>query len=328
VKKELPSLNEVLDDVVCHRVPLSDARKDLLRFLRIITSADPVLQVFPRTSHAFIDAYLRSSTILMDPRIPQTAPSLHLILDHISSFSQDVRTHINKLISEILHQAKNIVAMITTSAMEQSFTPINDGLRYKETGVYYGGPQIRHRPTYPQLDAATDTNLEDQNTCNKYYADIHKKSGGISVIWCQHGIAVGFHIIPKAEGRNDVFSAIYTRWATAPKLVVYDFACQLHTYCMRREPYFFADTHFAVDAFHFSKNHKKCSEAYNIRFFMEAATIYRGVKDTSAEVGNSGLAGIRKSISYMGQERAMSYIRIRLEVMNRMKIQRLRKNLW
>ena len=43
---------------------------------------------------------------------------------------------------------------------------------------------------------------------------------------------MGFHIIEKAEGRNDVFSAVYTRWKEAPKMIIYDFSCQLEKYCM------------------------------------------------------------------------------------------------
>ena len=167
--------------------------------------------------------------------------------------------------------------------------------------------------------------------CNKYYslANLNKKkSGGILALWCPHGIAVGFHMVPKAEGRNDVFSAIYTRWERAPKLVIYDYSCQLHVYCMRREPQFWHNTMFAVDSFHYSKSHRRCSEAYNMRFIADIIPAYASVKDTSAEVGNSSLASIRKSIRYMGQRRAMAFIKLRLEILNRMKIKKMRKRMW
>jgi hypothetical protein len=38
---------------------------------------------------------------------------------------------------------------------------------------------------------------------------------------CLHGLVRGFHVIPKAEGRNDVFTPIITRWSVAPELVIY-----------------------------------------------------------------------------------------------------------
>ena len=40
--------------------------------------------------------------------------------------------------------------------------------------------------------------------------------------WCLHSVCIGFHCIPKGEGRNNVFSAIFTRWERAPKVVIYD----------------------------------------------------------------------------------------------------------
>ena len=37
--------------------------------------------------------------------------------------------------------------------------------------------------------------------------------------WCSHSIAYGFHCISNAEGRNNVFSALYTHWRMAPNWV-------------------------------------------------------------------------------------------------------------
>ena len=72
--------------------------------------------------------------------------------------------------------------------------------------------------------------------CQKYYSQYgeNRLTGGIMAVWCTHSICYGFHCIPQAEGRNDVFSAIYTRWEKAPEVVVYDFACALQPYCMTR----------------------------------------------------------------------------------------------
>ena len=36
------------------------------------------------------------------------------------------------------------------------------------------------------------------------------------------------------------------QWPTAPKVVVYDFACQLAPYCLMREPNFFRNTRFRM----------------------------------------------------------------------------------
>jgi hypothetical protein len=73
---------------------------------------------------------------------------------------------------------------------------------------------------------------QPEKPCQKYVNYMSKQTGGIMIIWCRHRICVGFHIFEKGEGRNDVFSPIYTRWPRAPRIVVYDFACQLMPYCM------------------------------------------------------------------------------------------------
>lgn len=36
------------------------------------------------------------------------------------------------------------------------------------------------------------------------------------------------------------------RFTTAPEVVIYDNACALHSYCLRRAPHFFRDTVFKV----------------------------------------------------------------------------------
>jgi hypothetical protein len=52
-------------------------------------------------------------------------------------------------------------------------------------------------------------------------------AGGIFTFMCVHGLCIGHHIIPKAEGRNDPFTVLRTRFKVPPKIVIYDFACQL-----------------------------------------------------------------------------------------------------
>ncbi len=56
----------------------------------------------------------------------------------------------------------------------------------------------------------------------------------------KHGVCLGYHIVPKSEGLNDPFSAVYCHWSKAPKLMIGDFNCRFHTYAMYRETNFFA----------------------------------------------------------------------------------------
>ena len=194
-----------------------------------------------------------------------------------------------------------------------------------QTGVYYGRPRVRIRPEYPNL--AGDKNVDRAVVteagaggigCNKFYEAYGKKgqTGGLMAAWCQHCVCLGFHCVPKGEGWNDVFSAIYTRWEKAPKVVVYDFACALGPYCMLREPAFFANTRFLIDGFH-SKGHTRCTKACFISAYKENTPMLHAVNSSAAECGNGGLVCIRRPLSYMTQRHAIMYAYTYLASWNR-----------
>ena len=141
-------------------------------------------------------------------------------------------------------------------------------------------------------------------------------------VWCTHSVCYGFHCIPRGEGRNDVFSALITRWAKPPKRVVYDFACALGPYCMTREPDFFADTLFVIDRFH-AKGHTKCSPAAFLSTYSDVDPRLDHINSSAAECGNSGLSRIRKSVSYMSQDHAITYTKCFLSIWNRLRVRSL-----
>jgi hypothetical protein len=192
-----------------------------------------------------------------------------------------------------------------------------------QTGCCYSMPQIRHRPKYPNL--RYDVRQESKNTlrgqCSKYFQQYGKQklTGGIMAVWCTHSVCYGFHFIPVGEGRNDVFSAIYTRWEVAPRRIVYDFACALGPYAMSREPEFFKNTKMAIDRFH-ATNHSTCSSASFLETYMAVDPRLAPINTSAAECGNKGLGRIRKSVSYMTQQRAIVYTKVFLSVWNRLRI--------
>jgi len=142
------------------------------------------------------------------------------------------------------------------------------------------------------------------------------------VAWCTHSVSYGFHCIPIGEGRNDVFSALYTRWEKAPEIIVYDFACALQPYCVLREPDFFQDTLFTIDAFH-APDHTKCCPSAFLTTYCETDPRLLSLNSSAAECGNGGLARMRKSVSYMGQDRAVIYTKVFLCIWNRLRIRRM-----
>ncbi|KAG6822380.1 hypothetical protein H0H92_014100, partial [Tricholoma furcatifolium] len=153
-------------------------------------------------------------------------------------------------------------------------------------------PQIRERPTYPHLrhDKQIDNSNNRGAKCSKYFKTYREKklTGGLVAAWCTHSICYGFHFIPKGEGRNDIFSAMYTRWPKAPKRIIYDFACALGPYCMTREAAFFGESLFMIDEFH-AKDHTKCAPAAFTETYMAADPRIAHLNTSAAECGNGGL---------------------------------------
>ncbi|KAF8987850.1 hypothetical protein BDQ17DRAFT_1393479 [Cyathus striatus] len=190
-------------------------------------------------------------------------------------------------------------------------------------------PKVWNRPQYPNLkhDQVEDKSISGRGEkCAKYYAQYSQQRlmGGIMVAWCTHSICYGFHCIPRSEGRNDVFSALYTHWKVPPKRVIYDFACALGPYCMTREGSFFANTQFLIDRFHAS-GHTKCSTACFLGTYQVADPRLKTLNSSAAECGNSVIARIRKSVSYMGQYRATLYMRTFLSIWNRSKTRKMKE---
>lgn len=63
------------------------------------------------------------------------------------------------------------------------------------------------------------------------------------------------HILVKGEGRNDPFSVMKTFLEEPPEVVIYDFACALEEYASNRDPYWFRNTLFVIDRFHWRNHH-------------------------------------------------------------------------
>ena len=163
-------------------------------------------------------------------------------------------------------------------------------------------PQICKHPRYPglPLDNGNDAGGTDLRgeSCQKFYSTYGERrlTGGLMCVWCPHSICYSFYCIPSAEGCNDIFSAIYTRWQQAPEVVVYDFACALQPYCMVWEPEFFANTLFIVDAFH-AKGHTRCGRAAFLTNYCDMNPTLMTVNSSMAECGNSGILQIQKSVT-------------------------------
>ncbi|GAQ77639.1 hypothetical protein KFL_000010870 [Klebsormidium nitens] len=75
------------------------------------------------------------------------------------------------------------------------------------------------------------------------------RSRGAFVFCCPHRVIYGFHVMLRGESPRDAFAVLYTRIAreNLPSVLVYDNACALRNYCMRRAPGHFGNVRFVVD---------------------------------------------------------------------------------
>lgn len=177
-----------------------------------------------------------------------------------------------------------------------------------DSGVCSGLPQVRGRCRY-ELDGK-DNHTECKHRFVEGSHGSHR-TGGIFCFFCKHSVCYAFFILPTAEGRNEAFSFFTSYFVRAPRVIVYDFACQLHEFCLNREPVFFRGTRFVVDRFHLP-NHKSCAKSYDIGCYNDLDELNTEV----AEQANSSLRRIKATISQMAQEGFMFNVRLYLDDRN------------
>lgn len=126
---------------------------------------------------------------------------------------------------------------------------------------------------------------------------------------------------------NDVYHVTYNHKIhnilSGPKVIIYDNACNLHSYCLNREPTFFKNTWFLVDRFHW-RNHKgmaflyinlhavlflsyiACSTGYNMSAYKQFSSINSEVVEQS----NSLIKRIKGSVSYMTAQNFITHVKL------------------
>ncbi|KAK7023413.1 hypothetical protein VNI00_016771 [Paramarasmius palmivorus] len=248
-------------------------------------------------------------------------PALMVVVEHSLRLSQHNEV-IVRLCEWMMRRAEGVLSTLKQGEQENLETIRNS------SGSSTSWKEIRTRPAYPKItgDSDPEKDIKRGGQCSKFYSTYGERrlTGGLLCAWCQHSICYGFHCIPKGEGRNDVFSALVTRWPKAPRRVIYDFACALGPYCMTREPEFFSRTHFLIDRFH-AKGHTKCSSAAFLSTHGEVDGEVDKINSSAGECGNSGIGRIRKAVSYMRQNRAIIFIKHYVSVWNRMRIRKMRR---
>ena len=175
--------------------------------------------------------------------------------------------------------------------------------------AYYfteSGNQLRKMPGYEEVGGS------------KNYDD--PLEVGLFLWFCPtHGHSYGFHLIAGLEGRKDPFSSIFKYKPDAPQELFYDNACQLHEYCLNREPAFFMNTRFWHDLFH-SIGHL-CGCNYKSRRVL-------GLQYLNTEISkqvNSFSQCIKYTGSHLSQDHFCFFLQFFLYLLNREKSAKLQR---
>ena len=133
-------------------------------------------------------------------------------------------------------------------------------------------------------------------------------------VFCPHGICYGFEVMQSCESPRHPFNIFRHRFQKAPQVIVYDNACKLHQFCLNREPYYFRNTLFVVDRFHW-RGHVGCSAGYCLNSYTQMA-----IKEINSQVNeqaNAGLQRIRGQLAYMTPENFMFTLTLFLTIKNK-----------
>ena len=323
-----------------------DVRRKLARFIAALASESPVVSYLPLSVVMLLAEVLQSENpaerILASATLYEIRRDAPLVADFLQAAQHlEGKDHVHlpdmalRVLSRLVRKTETccsgppIHPVIAQPAQAPSMQPqpqtascaTNECLR---SGICSGVPRVRVRPVYGMenegsggidtSDSSAHASCASSSSCRHAFTPGSRgshRTGGIFTWFCEHGVCYGFYMIPDAEGRNEAFSFITTHFQSAPDVIVYDFACALQDYCLNREPYFFRNSKFLVDRFHWF-NHAACARSYNLSLYEQ----YAHVNSQVAEQWNSALKRIKATVGQMCQEAFMFNVRLFLDVRN------------
>ena len=170
--------------------------------------------------------------------------------------SQDVhQQHISSLLKDLLASIESPFKM--PLPQQDWYGPSANAADMKLT--YFPN----HPPCRGKTNYAANKNKENQAGCRKESLKHDALSPGIFTMVCPHGVTLGFKIMDSPESPRIPFNILMCHFNEMPDLIIYDNACHLHLYALKREPTRFRNTRFMVDRLHY-RNHNKCTGGYSM----------------------------------------------------------------
>jgi hypothetical protein len=149
----------------------------------------------------------------------------------------------------------------------------------EDTHVFMPGfPLLRYLPKWAVSSSSID---KEGTSCSKYFNSHSGLTPGVFTFFCPHDVCIGFKLMHKHEGPSTVHDTLFTRLdngthtnasaaetgftlsfcinalqLAGPAAIIYDNACNLHKYCVRRTPNFICKTRFLIDRLHQFNHHR------------------------------------------------------------------------
>ena len=128
---------------------------------------------------------------------------------------------------------------------------------------------------------------------------------GVFILLCPHGVVYGIFFMEDHESPQTIFDIIFDRFEVPPSMIIYDNACHADSYCLGRQPAWFANTSWMIDRVH-QAGHVRCSEAYNLDTYF-GNMMLELLNTQVAEQFNSILRKHSKVLKFMKGTTAMSH---------------------
>ena len=132
---------------------------------------------------------------------------------------------------------------------------------------------------------------------------------------CPHGICIGFQLMDDAESPRTAFDLIVRRFKKVPRYLIYDNACKLHLYALKREPVFFQNTKIMVDRLHYARGHVGCSLGYCMNTYSTDKVI-KNINSQANEQLNSKLRLLSTQAVSMSPENLIQHTKVFLALRN------------
>ena len=245
------------------------------------------------------------------------SPHFQLIMRHAPILGKAIIENtaggkLDESVSRIIHFIMQYVNELFIKCELPS--PTKYGAAFHSQHEYFPGYPITIGKSYYKMDKGR--NLDDI-FCKKLTGNHPTLSPGIFTVFCRHRVCLGFSLMQSAESPRTPFEIFLRRFNShlSNMRIFYDNCCNLHQYCLNREPGRFSETIFLIDRLHY-QDHIACTEGYSTSAYNSDPEI-RAINTQINEQANADLRNLSKQVSHMRPENVILQMKVFLADRNR-----------